>query len=166
MKCTMRRAKRAILFGALGATMGSAAAQMMPKEGNFDTSSCWSGVSNLIVFSKTHSAFSYELTGTARSNTPGGLFDMTTFRCVGIVSIIDGAAPGTALCENIDKEGDKWFSRYVGEGPKYKGEALAGTGKYEGMTYSSNFLNVGPFPVIKPGTFQNCNRQTGTYKLK
>jgi hypothetical protein len=25
---------------------------------------------------------------------------------------------------------------------------------------------MGPFPVIKPGTFQNCNRQTGTYKLK
>lgn len=25
---------------------------------------------------------------------------------------------------------------------------------------------AGPFPTIKPGTFQNCNRQTGTYKMK
>jgi hypothetical protein len=25
---------------------------------------------------------------------------------------------------------------------------------------------LGPFPVIKAGTFQDCNRQTGTYKLK
>ena len=146
--------------------MASAAAQMMPKEGNIDTSSCWSGVSNLIAFSKTHTALSYEFTGTTRSNIPGSPFDKTTFRCVGMVTIIDGAAPGTAVCETVDKDGDKWMSRYVGDGPKYKGEALAGTGKFEGMTFSSNTLNVGPFPVIKPGTFQNCNQQTGTYKLK
>jgi len=25
---------------------------------------------------------------------------------------------------------------------------------------------LGPFPMIKPGTFQGCNHQTGTYKLK
>jgi hypothetical protein len=25
---------------------------------------------------------------------------------------------------------------------------------------------LGPFPVIKAGTFQDCNHQTGTYKLK
>ena len=25
---------------------------------------------------------------------------------------------------------------------------------------------LGPFPAIKAGTFQDCNHQTGTYKLK
>ncbi len=25
---------------------------------------------------------------------------------------------------------------------------------------------LGPFPVVKAGTFQDCNHQTGTYKLK
>jgi hypothetical protein len=25
---------------------------------------------------------------------------------------------------------------------------------------------LGPFPVIKAGTLQDCNHQTGTYKLK
>jgi hypothetical protein len=25
---------------------------------------------------------------------------------------------------------------------------------------------LGQFPTIKPGTFQGCNRATGTYKLK
>jgi hypothetical protein len=25
---------------------------------------------------------------------------------------------------------------------------------------------LGPFPAIKVGTFQDCNHQTGTYKLK
>ncbi len=28
----------------------------LPKEGNYDFTSCWSGVSNAIAFSKTHSA--------------------------------------------------------------------------------------------------------------
>jgi len=91
---------------------------------------------------------------------------MTAFRCVGMVTIADGKSPGTAVCETVDKDGDKWFSQYVGEGAKYTGSALAGTGKYEGMVFSANTENSGPFPPVKPGTFQNCNRATGTYKLK
>jgi hypothetical protein len=34
------------------------------------------------------------------------------------------------------------------------------------MQMSGTFAALGPFPLIKPGTFQTCNRQTGTYKLK
>ena len=42
----------------------------------------------------------------------------------------------------------------------------AGTGKYEGLVRTASVQTLGPFPAIKPGTFQNCNRQTETYKLK
>jgi len=49
----------------------SAFAGELPKEGGFDYTSCWSGVNNVITFSKTHTASSFELTGTTRSNPPG-----------------------------------------------------------------------------------------------
>lgn len=145
---------------------GSAAAQTLPKEGRVDISSCWSGASNIIAFSKTHMAFSYEFMGTTRSNPAGGLLDMTTFRCVGMGSLIEGKPQGSAMCETIDKDGDKTFAQYVGGGQKFVGTTLSGTGKYEGMVATYDTENVGPFPTLKPGTLQNCNRQIGTYKMK
>jgi hypothetical protein len=151
---------------AASAVSGAVAAQALPKEGRLDTTSCWSGVSNTIAFSKTHTALSYEFMGTTRSNPPGGAWDMTAFRCVGLLTIIDGKSPGTAICEASDKDGDKWMSQYVCESGKCSGTALAGTGKYDGMVFSANTENSGPFPPVKPGTFQNCNRAIGNYKLK
>jgi hypothetical protein len=45
-------------------------------------------------------------------------------------------------------------------------QLIAGTGRYEGMEMSGTVTPLGPFPVLKPGTFQDCNRQTGTYELR
>ena len=147
--------------------VGSAFAADLPKEGSYDFTSCWSGVSNLVDFSKTHSAFSYEMTGSSRSNPPGGLGDKHTFRCVGMNRSFDGRAGGTAVCEAVDPDGDKRLTYFSFEGPNTVREQVAGTGKYEGMVMSSSAVQLlGPFPVIKPGTFQDCNRQTGTYKFK
>ena len=53
----------------------SAFAAELPKEGSYDYTACWSGVNNMITFSKTHTGSSFELTGTVRSNPPGGMFD-------------------------------------------------------------------------------------------
>ena len=148
------------------AGVGGALAADLPKEGSYDVTSCSSGVSSAIAFSKTHTASSFELTGTTRSNPPGGAFDMTTFRCVGMSSSIEGRNTGMNLCEIIDKDGDKYLVRNTHEGPKSMLETLAGTGKYEGMVRTGTAESVGQFPTIKPGTFQGCNRGTGTYKLK
>ena len=156
---------RAGLVVALGIT-GSATAQTFPKEGNYDFSSCWSGASNIIAFSKTHTAFSYEMTGTTQSNPPGGLYDKTAFRCVGMNYVFDGKVIGTAVCEGNDMQGDKSLTHFATEGQKAVRTFISGTGKFDGMVSSGTTTPLGPFPSIKPGTFQNCNRQTGTYKLK
>ena len=50
------------LVALVGLTSGSAFAADLPKEGSYDFTSCWSGVSNPIAFSKTHFAYSYEMT--------------------------------------------------------------------------------------------------------
>lgn len=163
--------KRVIGNAALGfalGVVGTATAQTLPKEGNYDFTACWSGNSNLVAFSKTHTAFSYEMTGISRSNPPGGFADKNTFRCVGTNASIDGKNTGMAVCEGIDPAGDKrltYFS-FMADG-KVVRETVAGTGKYEGMsTSAATVKGLGPFPLIKAGTFQDCNHQTGTYKLK
>jgi len=153
------------LVVALGIS-GAAAAQTYPKEGNYDLTSCWSGVSNVIAFSKAHTAFGYELMGAAQSNPPGGMFDKVTFRCVGVRTVFDGKVTSTAVCEQIDAQGDKYLTTLTTDGQKATRTVIAGTGKYDGMVSSGTATRLGPFPTIKPGTFQDCNRMTGTYKLK
>jgi hypothetical protein len=144
----------------------SAIAGDLPKEGKYDTTNCWSGTATSIAFSKIYNAASYELTGTTRSNPPGGFADMTSFRCVGFYNVIDGKSLGMNMCEVLDKDGDKVLVKNIVEYPKETSEALAGTGKYEGIvrTGVSNFPWT--FPTAKPGTFQGCNQSTGTYKMK
>ncbi len=163
----MKRTLRFISLAALTGLAGSAFATELPKEGNYDFTSCWSGVSNTISFSKTHTAYSYEMTGTNRSNPPGGMFDKQTFRCVGMNASLAGKNVGSTVCEAIDADGDKRLTYFsVGSDGKVTREPVAGTGKYEGFVSSGSVEPLGPFPVIKAGTLQDCNHQTGTYKLK
>jgi hypothetical protein len=122
----------------------------------------------VITFSKTYTGSSYELTGTNRSNPPGGLFDKNTFRCVGMSASLDGKNTGSNVCESIDVDGDKRLvhSLFESDG-KVTRTSVAGTGKYEGMVMTdTTFERLGPFPAIRNGTFQGCNHVTGTYKLK
>jgi hypothetical protein len=162
-KLFLRRAGLVVTLGISGAVV----AQTLPKEGNYDFSSCWSGVANIVAFDKTHTAFSYEMTGTTQSSPAGTIFDKSTFRCVGMNYVFPGKPmTGTLVCEGIDAQGDKSLSHYVFDGPNTVRTEIAGTGKYEGMVATGTAVSTGPFPVIKPGTFQSCNRQTGTYKLK
>ncbi|MHC1949304.1 hypothetical protein IF803_33755 [Bradyrhizobium sp. UFLA06-06] len=144
----------------------SAFAAELPKEGSYDYIACWSGVNNTITFSKTHTGSSFELTGTVRSNPPGGMFDKSTFRCVGMNASLDGKITGSNVCESIDVDGDKRLSYFSTGDGKTTRTNLAGTGKYEGMVMAGTVEPLGSFPVIKDGTFQSCNHQTGTYKLK
>ena len=90
----------------------SAFAGELPKEGSYDFTSCNSGVTSVIAFSKTHTGSSYELTGTNRSNPPGGLFDKSTFRCVGMSASLDGKSTGSSLCESIHRDGDKRLAHF------------------------------------------------------
>ncbi len=95
------------------------------------------------------------------------MFDKQSFRCVGMNASLDGKNTGTALCEGIDQDGHKRLTYFsVTSDGKVTREQVAGTGKYEGMVSSGTATPLGPFPVIKAGTFQDCNHQTGTYKMK
>jgi hypothetical protein len=134
---------------AIGA-IGQAGAAELPKEGKADMTTCHTVTTNDITFSKTHTATTYEVIGVNTSNPPGGIFDQTSFRCVGLNSIIDGKFSATAICESVDRDGDKIITRLivgsyegVGQDDTHVGEAtvIAGTGKYEGMTRTGTMEN-------------------------
>jgi len=165
-----RKSNRYLLAVSLAFAVGAGpvCAADLPKEGKYDFTACWSGVGNLIAFSKTHTAFSYEMTGSTRSNPPGGMFDKNSFRCVGTNATFEKRSSGIAVCEAVDRDGDKRLTYFtVAEGGTVTRRTVLGTGKYEGLIEENAVVQpLGPFPTIKAGTFQNCNHQTGTYKLK
>lgn len=98
----MESACRYFLAVIVFAIAPSAFAAELPKEGSFDYTACWSGTSSTIAFSKTHTARSFEQTGSIRSNPPGGLFDKDAFRCIGMSASFAGKNTGTSVCESID----------------------------------------------------------------
>ena len=155
------------VFAFVTLTSTAALGAELPKEGNYDYTSCWAGVNNVISFSKDHNASSYEMTGVTRSNPSGGLFDKNSFRCVGTNSSMGERRSGIAVCEAIDADGDKRLTYFsVMPDGKITRETVTGTGKYDGMVASGKVEPLGPFPTVKAGSFQDCNRQIGTYKLK
>jgi len=166
------KSKLILRFAGMGlvttlAVASTVIAGTLPKEGRYDFTACWSGVATPINFSKTAHAFSYEFTGENRSNPPGGLFDKSSFHCIGMNAVLNGKRVSNAVCEALDRDGDKRLTYFaLGTDGKYHPENIAGTGKYDGFVMNGTVKPLGPFPAIKPGTFQNCNHQTGTYKLK
>ena len=149
------------------AAPGSALAADPPKEGSYEFTACYSGVANPITFSKTHSVVSYEHSGAVLSSPPGGMFDKGTFHCVGLSTSFDGKATNNTVCETIFPDGDRILAKFTlqPDGTTVR-EAVTGTGKYEGVVSGGAVMSLGPFPTVKAGTYQTCNHQTGTYRLK
>ena len=134
----------------------SAFAAELPKEGSYDFVSCWSGVNNAITFSKTHTASTYEMTGTTRSNPPGGMFDKSTFRCVGLNASFDGKVTASNVCETIDVDGDKRLLSFSNVDGKVTRTNVAGTGKYEGFVTTGTVELLGPFPSSRTEPFKTA----------
>lgn len=128
---------------------------------------CTSGVANAIAFSKDHRVIGIEQWGSTLSNPPGGMLDKGVFHCLGLQTVFAGKDVYSHYCELVFADGDKILG-HLSPGPDGNPvrSTVAGTGKYEGLVLSGTVVQLGPYPVVKPGAFQNCNHQTGTYKLR
>lgn len=124
---------RDLTAGTLLAAPAVAQAADLPKEGSYDFTACWSGASNLISFSKTQRAFSYEVTGSTRSKPSDGMFDQHSFRCVGTNARFDNKPHAIAVCEAVDRDDDKRLTYFEQDADgKIARQSVAGTGKCEG----------------------------------
>ena len=138
----------------------------LPKEGSYDMTACVSGVTKDIVFGKDYLVTSIEQSGTTLSAAPGGMLDKGVFHCLGQRTTFAGKVNLAMYCEAAFADGKIFSSFVTAPDNTIVRDVLAGTGKYEGMVSSGKVFPIGPFPVQQPGMFQNCNRQTGTYRMK
>src|SRR5258707_15014443 len=109
---------------------------------------------------KTHTASSFEQTGTTRSNPPGGIFDKSTFRCVGMNASLDGKITASTVCESIDVDGDKRLTYFSTGDGKTTRTNIAGTGKYEGMVTAGHVQTPGALPAINTRKVSNTLHHT------
>ena len=156
----------ALAEAAAAAAAAAAATQHLPKEGKLSYTACFSGTSKAVVLSKSHVAFSFDLTGENVADTPGTFFDHASFRCEGAGANFGKEHTSESYCLFLDPDGDKAMVRVTMRNGKWHRQDIAGTGKYDGMVVHADVQPMGRFPTIKPGMFQGCNHAAGTYKLK
>jgi hypothetical protein len=162
------KASRPKIIGsfALFSVIGTASAAVsLPKEGPFDTHYCFSGTGQPIALNDNAVAGSYTLFATVQSNPPGGAFDQTASHCMGLFQTVNGKTMENGYCDIVDADGDKYLMRYSGDSEGGKVEAIAGTGKYDGMTLQGEYRH-GSLPTTSSDRFYACNRFSGTYKLR
>ncbi len=165
----MRALPRSIVVTAsvtVACAVGAAAADL-PKEGSYDYTTCFTRTITRIEYSPTHFAYIHEDLGTSASNPPGGLFDNESVRCVGMTATFDGKRSGATVCEGVAPNGDKRLTRFwYDDKGEYQREAVAGTGRYDGLVTTGSIKAVGQTERIRPGVTRYCNQGTGTYRLK
>lgn len=160
----------AMTTGAILAADGALAGRVnIPKEGSYEFDFCPIGRGK--IFSEGDKLFvmNYDLDAITRSASPGKAFDRMGARCYGIYSNFNGRQQEAGMCELTDLDGDKWWMEYRGN-PDGKGGTYTsahGTGKYDGMTLRGEYRIDNDWGSIsKEVSFQGCNPNKGTYKLK
>jgi hypothetical protein len=147
-----------------------ATAGEVPKEGTYDYIACYGGTMTQMKMPEGKIASTMEWTGGAHSNVAGSPFDNNSFKCIGAgisAGVGKGWTTGQLYCTATDTDGDTRSANFVTEDGKVTRHDLGGTGKFEGLTTTGTKSEN--FAALKPaadGTFQQCSRQTGSYKLK
>jgi hypothetical protein len=131
----------------------------------YDMTNCSAGETTMLVASKELVVFGYDIKGIVQDNLDTKAFANMTYRCVGYNQILAGKATGQGICKFMDKDGDYLVGEINSSGPEGTWKAYYGTGKWEGITGSGKYVYITNAKPIADGTFQNCNRSTGTYEL-
>jgi hypothetical protein len=141
----------------------------IPKEGSYEFDFCVVGRGKTLSAGDKLFVMNYELDANLRSTPPGRAFDRMGSRCYGIYINLNGNPQESGICELTDLDGDKWWMDYHGTwdggGGTYK--AVHGTGKYDGITLQGEYhIDNSWGNASKEVSFQGCNPNKGTYKLK
>ena len=131
----------------------------------YDMTNCFSGESTMLVASKELVVFGYDLKGIVQDNLDTKAFANMSFQCVGITKIVAGKTTGQGICKFMDKDGDFIVGETTSTGLEGTWKAFYGTGKWKGITGSGKHVYFTNSKPIVNGTFQSCNRATGTYEL-
>jgi hypothetical protein len=158
----------AAAWAALVAANAFGAKVNMPKEGNYAFDFCTVGHGKVMQEGDSLLVVHYDGIANLRTEPAGGAFDRTASRCLGTYTKLNGKHQESGVCEQTDEDGDKWWMDYHGNSDASGGTytAVHGTGKYAGMTLKGEY-RIDSWPVaLKDVSYQGCNKNKGTYKLK
>jgi|SRR6185295_3908146 len=145
----------------------AAAADALPKEGRLEFNFCFAGTVQHSEISPQLAVGSFSSLAALHTTPPGGPFDLQGAHCIGTYTISAGRHWGSGYCIHVDSDGDKWLQKWEA-GADFSGtwKAEGGSGKYAGMQASGAFKPIGSVAAAMPNSVQQCNRNSGTYKLK
>ncbi len=141
----------------------------IPKEGKFAFDFCPVGRGKTFSAGERLFVMNYDLDAILRTTPSGEVFDRMGARCFGIYANINTRQQESGFCELTDVDGDKWWMDYRGNPDGTGGTYIAvhGTGKYEGMALRGEYrIDNNWGSISREVSFQGCNPNTGTYKLK
>ena len=139
----------------------------LPKEGSFEFRFCMVGEEQSMSSTDKVSVSHYRIIANTISEPAGKPFDRMSALCLGTYANLNGRQQDFGVCEMTDQDGDKWWMEYHGSAAGGGGTNTSahGTGKYEGMTLKGQYIDDN-WPSAAKDTFQGCNPNKGTYKLK
>lgn len=132
---------------------------------SYDMTNCYAGETTMLVASKELVVYGYDLKGIAQDNLDAKAFANMSFQCVGYTKIVAGKPEGQGICKFMDKDGDFFVGETTSVPPEGTWKTIYGTGKWKGITGSGKYMYITNSKPIVDGTFQGCNRGTGTYEL-
>lgn len=157
------------LWAMLAADSAMAGKVNIPKEGNYEFDFCVIGRGKSFSAGDNLFVLHYELDANVNSVPPGRAFDRMGSRCYGLYINLNGKPRESGICELTDLDGDKWWMDYRGtwDGGGGAYTAAHGTGKYEGINLQGEYhIDNSWGKASTELSFQGCNRNKGTYKLK
>ena len=125
------------------------------KSGEVITNTCVSGeILSSTEIAPKQSIITAKYVGVVKTIPSGGIFDLVSYTCHGTISTV-GAPAVFNHCVYLDKDGDKFATRYTGiPGSGGNAEILGGSGKFTGMKGGSEtkVTRLTSFP----GTISAC----------
>jgi hypothetical protein len=167
----MKRSTIGVMVIGLALVAGAADAGKVniPKEGSYEFDFCPIGRGKTFSAGDKFFVINYDLDAILKTTPPGRAFDRMGARCYGIYANVNGRQQEAGFCELTDLDGDKWWMEYRGnpDGAGGTYTAAYGTGKYDGVTIKGEYrIDNAWGSISKEVSFQGCNPNKGTYKLK
>jgi hypothetical protein len=139
----------------------------LAQAGEYDVTQCYSGTYTLLSPSEKLAILTFDLNGIMRSNTSDKTFDNHTFHCIGMQRIYGKDQKWeTGNCTVQAPDGSIQVGEFNVKNQDKTWKVLYGTGRYEGIESGGPYKTITEGKPIAPGTFQACDRSTGTFSLK
>ena len=160
------KAKLSLALTLLATSLGMSAAST---QHSYEHTVCRAGTLHVLAKADKVIVMSVEHFGMVRSKIANDPLDGLTQHCVGVLANVAGKASGNGWCKNVGPTPNDWFLLTWAVSADKPGHGTFtyeyGAGKWKGITGGGTFEPDGKTTPVRPGTYQNCVRASGTAQL-